>query len=324
MKNNLVIPKKAKSKIWDINSLSGNAPIAKTEAVEEVQKEFALTEGSFIVQALNLDDIVADPDQPRDTEKLEEEYLDNLGNSIYADKQLYPIIVRPNPLANSDAHWMIVDGECRWLSMGRHPDLNTITAITLSDDLDLTDILLMQVTANDKRKGTSTAEKANAYARIYKGFKAKGLTQQDVANKLGIKRTTLSKYTSISENNEVMKMSYDDITQDFNSLSLLCTIYKKSSVTGQKIVGNIRAGKVDQELRRFLEDVLQGLSEEQPDQTSNKSHKTVKPKFYKPTSATYKNIEGEDYISLDVKGKFVQISVSEIKDDLLKIVNEKL
>lgn len=147
--------------------------------VEETQGELAIPSEARALQIRYLPhaDIYPDPDQPR------KEADDELRASIRAEGLRQPIQVRPHP-ERLDA-WMIIDGERRW--RGADNVLSEIPAIVREDHDDAARRLIGQLVSNTG-KPLTPLEEARAYAQL---LETSGLTQTEIAKRLGIKRTTL-------------------------------------------------------------------------------------------------------------------------------------
>jgi ParB/RepB/Spo0J family partition protein len=319
-KKGLDIPEAKPNKsgdVFDLDVLMGKKQVTAAEAVTEVTQDYNLEDGAFVVMQIAASDIVADPDQPRDTKKLTNEYISELGDSIEATGQIYPIIVRKNPNARNPQHWMIVDGECRWLAVGKKNGLNSLNCIVLNDDLDLTDILIMQVTANNKRKEMSAADDARAYARIAAGLKDQGKTQETIATQLGMHRVTLSKYIRLAkeENTVILKLSEDGHTQDLSTLIGLAAINDSSPETAQNVIDLIEAGNVPSDLRGYIDKTLKNLNKDK------KPKSAPRPKVYKPSNVSLIESGGISTLSLKVGDKAIQLDLSDIKDELKKLLH---
>jgi ParB family chromosome partitioning protein len=64
----------------------------------------------FNAVRIRLENVVPDPDQPREESGFDFESLEQLGNSMVLEGQLHPIVVRPI----DGEKVMIVSGERRW------------------------------------------------------------------------------------------------------------------------------------------------------------------------------------------------------------------
>ncbi len=318
----LNIPKAKKKSEFDLDALMGKATLTSEEAVSEIQEEYKIPDGAFIVKRMSVENIIADPDQPRNTKNISAEYLEDLGNSILETGQIYPVIIRKNTNDNYSQEWMLVDGECRWLSVTKHPDLTELNCIILDEGLSLTEILIMQISANNKRTEMSIAENAFAYQRVANAKKVTGSTQQDIADSLGMHRVTLSKFLRLAkeENSAVIQMSADGYTQDLGTLVSLAGINDKNPEAAQKIINSLINDKAPEDLRGYVATILKQVTN-QNDGDVVQVQKTVKPKLYKPTKVDLKELEGVPTLILDVKGKSIQIDLSDIQEDLKSLFN---
>lgn len=126
-----------------------------------------------------------DPDQPRVKAD------DELRASIEAQGIIQAITVRPHPVRPE--HWMIVDGERRWLGSEKLDEVPCRIRYDLESDADR---LITQITANTGRP-LSPIEQARAFKKILDADP--GLTQITLAKRLGIARSTVGDRIRLAE-----------------------------------------------------------------------------------------------------------------------------
>ncbi len=138
------------------------------------------------VMQLSVGQITPNPQQPR--ENFREESLDSLVASIETAGFLQPIIVR-----RFGEVYQIVAGERRWRA-ARKLGLRTIPAIirNVGDE----DMLQMALLENIQREDLDPVEKARAFKRLAGDFH---LTQEQIAKKIGQKRSTIANYLRLLE-----------------------------------------------------------------------------------------------------------------------------
>ncbi len=131
------------------------------------------------VQNLKIIDVEPNREQPR--RNFDEEALEELSNSIKEYGVIQPIIV-----TKQDNYYQIVAGERRWRA-SKKAGLDEIPAIVREYDKQKnSEIALIE---NIQREDLNPIEKATAIRELLDKYK---LTQQQLANKLGISRSGLA------------------------------------------------------------------------------------------------------------------------------------
>ncbi|MDO8620376.1 MAG: ParB/RepB/Spo0J family partition protein [bacterium] len=106
-------------------------------------------------------DIVPDPHQPR--KYFEEEGLHSTAESMKAESQVVPIIVRPVTISGVE-RYMIIDGECRWKSAKLVGVTELLVVIRLN--VDDRKAFRQSVTANYNRRGHTVRESVDVIKRL--------------------------------------------------------------------------------------------------------------------------------------------------------------
>lgn len=119
------------------------------------------------------------PFQPR--AGFEDETLDELAESIRRNGLLQPLVVRP-----AGSGWEIVAGERRWRALRR---LGWEKVPVLIRELTDEQMLVLALVENLQREDLSPLEEAVGYRQLIDGF---GLTQQEVARRVGKDRSTVA------------------------------------------------------------------------------------------------------------------------------------
>lgn len=134
------------------------------------------------VTPLPIDQIAGGPFQPR--QEFEGRELDELAASIRANGILQPIIVRVG--GTSSTGYEVVAGERR-VRAARLAGLTEIPAIVrrYSDD----EVLVLSLVENIQRTDLNAIDKAQAFRRLSTHL---GATHQDIAERLGIDRTSVT------------------------------------------------------------------------------------------------------------------------------------
>lgn len=127
------------------------------------------------------------PHQPR--EHFDPDALEELRNSIQAHGILQPIAVRPT----SDGRYEIIAGERRWRA-AQLAGLEAIPAVVRAD-VTSEQMLELALVENVQRKDLNPIERAQGYQNLVEI----GLTQGDVAKKVGLNRTTIANHIRLLE-----------------------------------------------------------------------------------------------------------------------------
>jgi ParB family chromosome partitioning protein len=145
-----------------------------------------LEEDKHRVQKLLIDDIVANPDQPR--REFDENALTELASSIKRHGVLQPIIV---VRSDDDNKYHIVAGERRWRASSQ-AGLTHVPAIVRSlEELERVELALIE---NIQRVDLSPLEQALSVYKLQQQF---NLALDDIAKKLGKAPSTISNLTRL-------------------------------------------------------------------------------------------------------------------------------
>ncbi len=141
----------------------------------------AAREGAEIgTRALPVGEIRRNPFQPRTA--FAEEALDELASSIREHGVIQPVVVRPSPTGG----WELIAGERR-LRAAERIGLDRIPALVRrASDEEMQTLALVE---NLQREDLNAMEKARAMNAMLRNF---GLTQEDVARRVGKARTTIA------------------------------------------------------------------------------------------------------------------------------------
>ncbi len=134
------------------------------------------------VTKLRVADIEPRRDQPRKDFDLEP--LQALADSVRDYGVLVPLIVRENPVSPST--YEIIAGERRWRAAKMAGISEVPVVIMDSDDMKTSEIALIE---NVQRQDLNPVEEAFAYQALIERF---GLTQEEVAQKVGKNRSTVT------------------------------------------------------------------------------------------------------------------------------------
>ena len=141
------------------------------------------------VTKLRVADIEPRRDQPRKDFDLEP--LQALADSVRDYGVLVPLIVRENPIAVGT--YEIIAGERRWRAAKMAGISEVPVVIMDSDDMKTSEIALIE---NVQRQDLNPVEEAFAYQALIDRF---GLTQEEVARKVGKNRSTITNMLRLLE-----------------------------------------------------------------------------------------------------------------------------
>ena len=157
-----------------LDALFGGAPI---EANNNIEQE--IIENEENLRSLKITEVEPNRDQPRKTFK--QESLEELAESIKTYGIIQPIVV-----SKKDGYYSIVAGERRWRA-AKIAGLEEIPAIVRDDDEQINkEIALIE---NIQREDLNPFEKALGIRHLMEKY---GLTQEQVAKKLGKSRSSIS------------------------------------------------------------------------------------------------------------------------------------
>lgn len=142
------------------------------------------TGGSSSISELPLDAIYPNPDQPR--ADFDAETLEELASSIKHIGLVQPITVRED--GKGEGKYIIISGERRYRA-ARLIELETIPAYirTVDDD----QVVEMALIENIQREDLNAIEIALTFSKL---IDADGLTQEELATRVGKKRATVANY----------------------------------------------------------------------------------------------------------------------------------
>ena len=156
---------------------------------------------------LEIRSIRPNPHQPRRV--FDAGALEELKNSIQNHGILQPVVVRRLPDQDPPAY-ELVSGERRWRA-ARLAGRKTIPAIVRPDVTD-DDMIELALVENVQRKDLDPIEKAQGFLALQEAL---GLTQEDVAQKVGLQRSTVTNHLRLLE---LPRDIQDAISQDLLSM----------------------------------------------------------------------------------------------------------
>ena len=147
----------------------GEAPVVKAKPMSQMAE-------------IAVKDIIPNPTQPR--REFNEEALAELADSIRTLGVIQPVTVKPT----ADGHYIIISGERRWRA-SQAAGLEVLPAYIR--DVDDTNLHAMALVENVQRQDLNAIEIALSLQRLVEEC---GLTQDALAEKVGMKRSTISNY----------------------------------------------------------------------------------------------------------------------------------
>ena len=160
---------------------------AKTNALGRgldalISTEAVSTQGSSTINEVALDQIEANPNQPR--REFDDEALQDLANSIKEIGIIQPITLRQI----ADNRFQIIAGERRWRA-SQLAGLKALPAYirTIKDE----NVMEMALVENIQREDLNAIEIALAYEHL---LESNGMTQEKVSERVGKSRTAITNY----------------------------------------------------------------------------------------------------------------------------------
>jgi len=159
----------------------GRKPIAKTP----VEKVELVKELSNTVAMIPVEKIAPNAQQPRND--FDDTALQELSESLLVHGLIQPITVR----SMGDGTYQIISGERRWRA-SQLAELKEVPAyVRIANDQEMMEMALVE---NIQREDLNPVEMATSLARLKEEFK---LTDDDVAGKIGKKRSTITGYLGV-------------------------------------------------------------------------------------------------------------------------------
>lgn len=181
-----------------------------THASPATSSPIASSDGGVIV--IDIAHVKPNPKQPR--QHFDEQSLRALATSIATSGLMQPIVVRPRTGSGGGLGYEIIAGERRWRA-AQLAGLAQIPAVVREvDDRTAAELSLVE---NLQREDLNPMERADAFRRLIEDF---GLSQQDVAQQVGLDRSSIS--------NHLRLLELDDATKDAIRKGLLSLGHAKA------------------------------------------------------------------------------------------------
>ena len=170
------------------------------------------TKGSSFISEVEIDKIKPNPDQPR--VDFDDEAMQELATSIRKVGVIQPVTLREL----EDGSYQIIAGERRYRA-SMMLQLETIPAYvkTVNDD----DVMEMALVENIQREDLNAIEIALTYQKL---TDSQSLTQEELSERVGKKRTTVSNYMRLLKLPAEVQMGVKDRKIDMGHARALVTI----------------------------------------------------------------------------------------------------
>ncbi len=173
------------------------------------EEERKLKDGEEIIQNIKIIEIEPNKDQPR--KNFPAESIEELAKSIEKYGVIQPIIV-----AKRDGYYEIIAGERRWRA-SKKAGLKEIPCIVRENDEKTNkEIALIE---NIQREDLNPIDKARGFRKLLDDY---GMTQQELADKIGLNRSTVANTLRLLNLDErVMKLAIEGKLTEGHCRSLL-------------------------------------------------------------------------------------------------------
>ena len=170
------------------------------------------TQGSSTINEIAIDQIEANPNQPR--REFDDEALQDLANSIKEIGIIQPITLRQI----ADNRFQIIAGERRWRA-SQLAGLKALPAYirTIKDE----NVMEMALVENIQREDLNAIEIALAYEHLLEGS---GMTQEKVSERVGKSRTAITNYLRLLKLPAQVQMSLQNKTIDMGHARALLAL----------------------------------------------------------------------------------------------------
>lgn len=273
---------------------------------DEKEVEEAKSSGRFV--QLSAEKFYPDPNQPRKT--ITQEALDELRQSIEANGQLQPIVVRP---ADADGRHCIIAGERRWRAISAStliPEIDAVIRDILTPGESATEAelktLLVQIAENLDREDMLAIEESASVVRVVELCKLLGKDREAAGKMLRMSQSQITKHLAVMDAPAVIaNLSAHGETQDVEVLYNLSKLHAASPEKTNELIDRWRSGDLEGNLRQASQNML---SEEKSNKSGDKEKKgsqTKKPGDSAPMLV--KDVEltadGDDFVlSCTIKG----------------------
>lgn len=255
-----------------------------------ISTEEVHTQGSSTINEVALDDIEANPNQPR--REFDPESLQELANSIRELGIVQPITLRQLP----NGKYQIVAGERRWRA-SQLAGINSIPAyIRTIDDESVMELALVE---NIQREDLNAIEIALAYAHL---MEKEGMTQERVAERVGKSRVAVTNYLRLLKLPAEVQIAMQKREIDMGHARALLSLDSPSMQL--KVFRDIqKSGASVRQVEEMVKRIKNGETAKQRSKASGKSSLAEEFDMLKDRLATFLGAKVSLNISPDGKGK---------------------
>ncbi len=279
-----------------------NALFADKVIIEDEEEKKENIDGELI-EKIKIINIEPNKNQPR--RKFDEEALEELAESIKVYGIIQPIIV-----AKRDSYYEIIAGERRWRAAKKAGLLEVPCIVRENDERKNKEIALIE---NIQREDLNPIEKARGFRQLIDDY---GITQQKLADIMGINRSTLTNCLRILNLDErVIELALEGKLLEGHCRSLLAFEPDEQYEIALKVI----------ETGRSVRDIEQSIKNKK---VADKKKKEEKRKY----SAIYKDIEDrfQGFFGTKVKldagirsGKIIiKYSTNDELERILELINK--
>lgn len=273
---------------------------------DEKEVEEAKASGRFV--QLSAERFYPDPNQPRKT--ITKEALDELRQSIEANGQLQPIVVRP---ADADGRHCIIAGERRWRAISAStliPEIDAVIRDISSPGESATELelktLLVQIAENLDREDMLAIEESASVARVVELCKQLGHNRDKACELLRMSTSQITKHLAVMEAPAVIaNLSAHGETQDVEVLYNLSKLHKASPEKTTELIDRWRSGDLEGNLRQASQNMLSDEKSSKSGDKEKKGSQSKKPGDSAPVLVkdVDLSIDGDDFVlSFAIKG----------------------
>lgn len=193
-----------------------------------------ITAKQATLATLAVDTITPDPDQPR--KDFDKQALQDLADSLQAQGQIQPIVVRPDPQANTNGPaYLLVAGERRWRAH-QLAKLPTILAVVRHDLDDPAKRQAVQLLENMQRQDLTTAEAIAGISALVElpGDDGKPLGVAGVARKLNKSESWVSQRNKAANaDGQIRQLVEAGKLTDIDAIATLANLLEEFPKLGQ-------------------------------------------------------------------------------------------
>lgn len=266
------------------------------EAAGEVEDEQRVG-----VRELSIDDVVANPNQPR--KSFLDEELSELADSVRQNGVLQPILVRPY-----EGHYQIVAGERRYQA-AKMAGLTTIPVMVR--ELDDEKVLIVALVENLQRSDLNAMEEARGYRML---MDQNGLTQQQLSEVLSKSRSSIANTLRLNDlPDEVQKLLSEGKLSAGHARAILSV---KDDAGRVQLARKVVAEELSVRQTESLAPLFSGREEK------GKHPRTPQPDSYKRAAKTLRNALRTKVSVRTVRGKSKIEIEFENEEQLNDLVNQ--